>query len=35
MNPRKGVTNNGSILYDIHMNQELPDYLMEDFKWIA
>jgi hypothetical protein len=35
MNPRKGVTNNGSILYDIHMNQELPDYLMDDFKWIA
>ena len=34
-NPRKGVTTNGSILYDIHMNQELPDYLMEDFKWIA
>ena len=34
-NPRKGVTNNGSILYDIHMNQELPEYLMEDFKWIA
>lgn len=34
-NPRKGVTNNGSILYDIHMNQKLPDYLMDDFKWIA
>ena len=34
-NPRKGVTNNGSILYDIHMDQELPDYLMDDFKWIA
>lgn len=34
-NPRKGVTTNGSILYDIHMDQELPDYLMEDFKWIA
>ena len=34
-NPRKGVTNNGSILYDIHMNQELPEYLMDDFKWIA
>lgn len=34
-NPRKGVTNNGSILYDIHMDQKLPDYLMDDFKWIA
>ena len=34
-NPRKGVTDNGSILYDILMDQELPDYLMEDFKWIA
>ena len=34
-NPRKGVTTNGSILYDIHMDQELPDYLMDDFKWIA
>ena len=34
-NPRKGATNNGSILYDIHMNQELPEYLMDDFKWIA
>ena len=34
-NPRKGETTNGSILYDIHMNQELPEYLMEDFKWIA
>ena len=35
MNPRKGVTTNGSILYDIHMHQEIPDYLMDDFKWIA
>ena len=35
MNPRKGATANGSILYDIHMNQELPDYLIDDFKWIA
>lgn len=35
MNPRKGATTNGSILYDIHMNQGLPDYLMDDFKWIA
>ena len=34
-NPRKGVTTNGSILYDIQMDQELPDYLMDDFKWIA
>ena len=34
-NPRKGATTNGSILYDIHMDQELPDYLMDDFKWIA
>ena len=34
-NPRKGITTNGSILYDIHMNNELPDYLMDDFKWIA
>ena len=34
-NPRKGATKNGSILYDIHMNQELPEYLMDDFKWIA
>jgi hypothetical protein len=33
MNPRKGATANGSILYDIHMNQELPDYLIDDFKW--
>ena len=35
MNPRKGATANGSVLYDIHMNQGLPDYLMDDFKWIA
>ncbi len=34
-NPRKGVTTNGSILYDIHMTQKLPEYLMDDFKWIA
>ena len=34
MNPRKGVTTNGSILYDIHLDNELPDDLMEDFKWI-
>lgn len=34
-NPRKGVTENGSILYDIHMDNKLPADLMEDFKWIA
>ena len=34
-NPRKGVTDNGSILYDIHMDNKLPEDLMEDFKWIA
>ena len=34
-NPRKGVTTNGSILYDIHMDIPIPDDLMEDFKWIA
>ena len=34
-NPRKDATTNGSILYDIHMDQPLPDDLMEDFKWIA
>ena len=34
-NPRKGTTTNGSILYDIHMDNPLPDDLMEDFKWIA
>lgn len=33
--PRKGATTNGSILYDIQMDQTLPDYLMDDFKWIA
>ena len=33
-NPRKNATTNGSILYDIHMNNPLPDDLMEDFKWI-
>ena len=35
LNPRKGVTSNGSILYDIHMDNPLPDDLMEDFRWIA
>ena len=34
-NPRKDATTNGSILYDIHLNKPLPDYLMEDFQWIA
>lgn len=33
-NPRKNVTTNGSILYDIHMEEPIPDYLMEDFAWI-
>lgn len=33
-NPRKNTTTNGSILYDIHMNNPLPDDLMEDFRWI-
>lgn len=35
LNPRKGATSNGSILYDIHMDSPLPDDLMEDFRWIA
>ena len=34
-NPRKGITTNGSILYDIHLDTPLPDDLMEDFKWTA
>ena len=34
-NPRKDATTNGSILYDIHMDNPLRDDLMEDFKWIA
>lgn len=34
-NPRKDATTNGSILYDIHMDNPLPDELMEDFKWTA
>lgn len=34
-NPRKNATSNGSILYDIHMDNSLPDDLMEDFKWTA
>lgn len=33
-NTRKNTTTNGSILYDIHMNNPLPDDLMEDFRWI-
>ena len=34
-NPRKNATTNGSILYDIHLNNPLPDDLMEDFQWMA
>ena len=34
-NPRKDATTNGSILYDIHMDNPLPDDLMEDFQWTA
>ena len=34
-NPRKNATNNGSILYDIHLDTPLADELMEDFKWTA
>lgn len=34
-NPRKDATTNGSILYDIHLDNPLPDELMEDFKWMA
>lgn len=34
-NPRKKVTSNGSILYDISLDKALPDDLMEDFRWIA
>ncbi len=33
-NPRKGETGNGSILYDIHMTNSLPEELQEDFKWM-
>ena len=33
-NPRKNVTANGSILYDIHMDIPLSEELQEDFKWI-
>lgn len=33
-NPRKNVTTNGSILYDIHMNTPLPTELIDDFKWV-
>ena len=32
-NPRKDATTNGSILYDIHMDEPLTEDLMEDFKW--
>lgn len=34
-NPREGITTNGSILYDIHMDTPLPNELMEDFQWTA
>lgn len=34
-NPRKNATTNGSILYDIKLDNPLPDDLMEDFKWMA
>ena len=33
-NPRKDVTTNGSILYDIHMDNPLPQELQEDFQWM-
>ena len=33
-NPRKGITSNKSILYDIKLDNSLRDDLMEDFKWI-
>ena len=33
-NPRKNITQNGSILYDIHLDNAVPDDLMEDFTWI-
>ena len=33
-NPRKGVTANGSILYDIRMDYPLTEELQEDFKWM-
>lgn len=34
-NKRKNITRNGSILYDIHLNNPLPENLMEDFQWIS
>lgn len=33
-NPRKNVTTNGSILYDIHMDDPLSQELQEDFQWM-
>ncbi|MED9887978.1 MAG: hypothetical protein UE905_00890 [Segatella copri] len=33
-NPRKDVTTNGSILYDIHMDNPLSQELQEDFQWM-
>lgn len=32
-NPRKNITTNGSILYDIHVDTPLREDLQEDFKW--
>lgn len=34
-NPRRNETSNGSILYDIHMDNKIPIDLMEDFEWTA
>lgn len=34
-NPRRNETTNGSILYDIHMDNKIPKDLMEDFQWTA
>lgn len=34
-NPRHNETSNGSILYDIHMDEKIPNELMEDFEWTA
>lgn len=33
-NPRKDATTNGSILYDIHMDNPLSQELQEDFQWM-
>ena len=34
-NPRRNETTNGSILYDIHMDEKIPQELMKDFEWTA